>query len=465
MTLTANSTNHQLRQPKILTALPGPNAASILNEDKQLLSPSYPRPYPLVPKSGQGLWLTDVDGNEFLDFMAGIAVSSTGYNHPHVTSAVQEQAARYMHVCLSDFPQPESVRLARRLSKLSGGNQRVFFCNSGAEALEGAVKLAKHKTGRSHIISTFGSFHGRTMGALALTASRAVYRKGFGTLPNVTHVPYPNPYRPALGANSKNVGSVVLEYLEKNIFAHIVDPSEVAAIVLEPMQGEGGYIVPPDDFLPGVRKLCDAHGILLILDEVQTGMGRTGKFYAHQHWDVRADIICLAKGLASGLPLGAIIAHEQIMDWPVGAHGSTFGGNPVATAAANATLDLLLGTENDTCPDCTCNPSHECKHGLINNAASIGGRMLQQLQDLKTKHACIGDVRGKGLFIGIEFVNANGQPDATRRDKISQHAFKLGLLTLGCGPSTLRLCPALSINQDEADVGLAILAKAIELSN
>jgi 4-aminobutyrate aminotransferase len=458
MTLTA-------RQPRIRTNLPGENAKLAMMRDKAVMSPSYPRPYPLVPSHGNGVWLTDIDGNEFLDFMAGIAVSTTGYNHPHVTKAVQDQTARYMHICLADFPQLETTRLAERLSALAGGGYRAFFGNSGAEAVEAAVKLARYHTGRSHVISTTGSFHGRTTGALALTASKAVYRRGFGGLPNVTHIPYPNPFRPPFGSSAETCGKAVLDYLEQTVLHHIISPDEVAAIILEPMQGEGGYIVPPPDFLPAVRELCDRHGILLILDEVQTGMGRTGKFFGYQHVGIRPDIIAIAKGLASGLPLGAMLAKSEIMQWPVGAHGSTFGGNPVATAAANATIDLLIGTEADTCPNCTCGPDHACGHGLIANAERVGQVLMDGLRALQLEYPQLVDVRGKGLFIGLEFADpVTLEPKAHYRDALAYTAFEMGLLTLPCGASTLRFAPPLILTEEEAKVGLDVFRKALEVT-
>jgi 4-aminobutyrate aminotransferase len=451
------------RQPRITSPLPGPTARHVLERDKAVMSPSYPRPYPLVPSHGQGVWLTDVDNNEFLDFMAGIAVSTTGYNHPHVTKAVIEQTTRYMHICLADFPQLETTRLAERLSALAGGGFRAFFGNSGAEAVEAAVKLARHHTGRQHVISTTGSFHGRTTGALALTASKAVYRKGFGTLPNVTHIPYPNPFRPPFGSNAQDCGKAVLHYLEHTVFHHIISPDEVAAIILEPMQGEGGYIVPPADFLPAVRELCDQHGILLILDEVQTGMGRTGKFFGYQHSGIRPDIIAIAKGLASGLPLGVMLARSEIMQWPVGAHGSTFGGNPVATAAANATIDLLIGNDTHTCPDCPCAPDHACTHGLITNAQRIGKTLMNGLQQLQLEFPQLVDVRGKGLFIGLEFaVPDTLEPTPKYRDALAYRAFELGLLTLPCGASTIRFAPPLILTEEEAITGLDVFRRALE---
>ncbi|MBB6098454.1 4-aminobutyrate aminotransferase [Deinobacterium chartae] len=443
------------RRPEIKTALPGPKATEILKKDAELLSTSYMRPFPFVPHQGEGVWLTDVDGNTMLDFMAGIAVSTTGYNHPHIVQAISEQAARFMHVCLTDFPQEGVTELADRLLahvRRPGEPWRAFFGNSGAEAVEAAIKLARNHTGRSHVISTIGSFHGRTYGAITLTGSKTKYKRGFGPLlPNVSHIPYPNPFRPPLGSTAETCGDAVLSYLEDTLFKTVIPADEVAAIIIEPMQGEGGYIVPPADFLPKLRALCDRHGILLIFDEVQAGMGRSGKFFSFQHFDVQPDIITLAKGIASGMPISAMLAKESVMTWPVGSHGSTFGGNPVAAAAALATLDLLEGRVQ--------HPG--CGENLMENAERVGNFLMAEFRKLAAEYPFIGDVRGRGLFIGVEFVDEQGNPDPKRRDAASVAMFERGLLNLDCGESSIRLSPPLILTLEEAQVGLEIVREAL----
>jgi len=439
------------RKPEIRTELPGPRTRELLARDAELLSTSYVRPYPFVPDHGEGVWLTDVDGNTMLDFMAGIAVSTTGYNHPHVVNAMMEQARKFMHVCLTDYPQAVTTELAERLIDhvaRPGEKWRVFFGNSGAEAVEAAIKLARNHTGRQHIISTIGSFHGRTYGAITLTGSKTNYKRGFGPLlPGVTHVPYPNPFRPPLGSTPETCGDAVLAYLEDTIFHTIVPPEEVAAIIIEPMQGEGGYIVPPADFLPKLRALADKYGILLIFDEVQAGMGRSGKFCSYQHFDVQPDIITLAKGIASGMPISAMIARDEIMTWAQGSHGSTFGGNPVAAAAALATLDLLEGKVGPN---------------LIENADRVGGFLLSEMRQFRSEFPRLADVRGRGMFIGLEFVDEHGNPDPEWRDRASMAMFERGLLNLPCGESAIRLSPPLILTRDEAEVGLGLLREALQ---
>jgi len=444
------------RRPELRTVLPGPKAAEIMARDRARLSTSYMRPFAFVPDHGEGVWLTDVDGNTMLDFMAGIAVSTTGYNHPHVVEAMVKQARQFMHVCLTDFPQEITTDLAERLTSFvarPGENWRVFFGNSGAEAVEAAVKLARNHTGRSHVISTLGSFHGRTYGAITLTGSKTKYKRGFGPLlPNVSHVPYPNPFRPAFGATPETVADAILSYVEDVLFQTVIPADEVAAFIVEPMQGEGGYIVPPADFLPKLRALCDRHGIMLIFDEVQAGMGRTGKFLSYQHFDgVQPDIITMAKGLASGMPISAMLAREDVMTWGVGSHGSTFGGNPVAAAAAMATLDLLDGTVK--------HPG--CGESLMANAHTVGEYCMGEFRRLQQQHGFIGDVRGRGLFIGVEFVDDAGRPDGKLRDAASQAMFARGLLNLDCGESSLRLSPPLILTREEAEVGMEIVADAL----
>ena len=444
------ATQAKPRQPDLKTSLPGPKTAEIMARDQATLSTSYMRPYPFVPDFGKGVWLTDVDGNTMLDFFAGIAVSTTGHAHPHVVGAVQRQIEKFTHVCLTDYPQEITTSLAERLVKhveKPGEKWRVFFSNSGAEAVEAAVKLARNHTGRQHIISTMGSFHGRTYGAITLTGSKTKYKRGFGPLlPAVSHVPYPNPFRPSLGSTPESCGQAVIDHIE-GLFVGILPADEVAAIIVEPMQGEGGYIVPPADFLPKLRQLCDKHGILLIFDEVQAGMGRTGKMFSFQHFDVQPDIITSAKGIASGMPLGALLAKESVMTWPVGSHGSTYGGNPVAAAASHATLDLLEGQVK-----------HEgCGDSLMDNAAQVGDFILGELKGMQAEFPFIGDVRGRGLFIGIEFVKPDGSPDGALRDQASMMMFEKGLLNLDCGEAVIRISPPLILTREEAATGLDIM--------
>ncbi|GBF07742.1 4-aminobutyrate aminotransferase [Deinococcus aerius] len=442
------------RQPLLKTSLPGPKTKAIMERDSQHLSTSYMRPYPFVPDHGEGVWLTDVDGNTMLDFFAGIAVSTTGHAHPHVVKAVQEQVTRFTHVCLTDYPQEITTSLAERLVahiERPGEKWRVFFGNSGAEAVEAAVKLARNHTGRTHVISTLGSFHGRTYGAITLTGSKTKYKRGFGPLlPNVSHVPYPNPFRPPLGSTPETCGQAVLDHIE-HLFQTVIPADEVAAIIIEPMQGEGGYIVPPADFLLKLRELCNRHGILLIFDEVQAGMGRSGKMFSFQHFDVQPDIVTLAKGIASGLPISAMLAKESVMTWPVGSHGSTFGGNPVAAAAAHATLDLLEGVVK--------HPG--CGENLMDNAARVGAYIMDELRGMQAEFPFLGDVRGEGLFIGLEFVKPDGSPDGKLRDAASMAMFERGLLNLDCGEAVIRISPPLILTREEAETGLGIMREAL----
>jgi len=425
-----------------------------MERDARHLSTSYMRPYPFVPDHGEGVWLTDVDGNTMLDFFAGIAVSTTGHSHPHVVKAVQEQITRFAHVCLTDYPQEITTSLAERLVthiEKPGEKWRVFFGNSGAEAVEAAVKLARNHTGRTHIISTLGSFHGRTYGAITLTGSKTKYKRGFGPLlPNVSHVPYPNPFRPPLGSTPETCGQAVLDHIEL-LFSTVIPADEVAAIIIEPMQGEGGYIVPPADFLPALRAMCDKYGILLIFDEVQAGMGRSGKMFSFQHFDVQPDIITLAKGIASGLPISAMLAKESVMTWPVGSHGSTFGGNPVAAAAAHATLDLLEGVVK--------HPG--CGESLMENAAAVGGYIMAELRKMQAEFGFLGDVRGEGLFIGLEFIKPDGSPDGKLRDAASMAMFERGLLNLDCGEAVIRISPPLILTREDAETGLGLMREAL----
>ncbi len=433
--------------PHIKTALPGPEAQKTLALDRQFVSPSYTRDYPLVARRGEGMFVEDVDGNTFLDFGAGIAVVSTGHCHPDVVRAIQRQAETLIHMSGTDFYYPQLSQLAEKVAQITPGSfpKRVYFGNSGTEAMEAAMKLARYHTRRPGFIAFLGSFHGRTFGSLSLTASKTVQRNGFGPLlPGVVHSPYPNPYRCAVGHRVGECQCDPVEFIEKKLFKTSVPPEEVAAIIVEPIQGEGGYIVPPAGFLSRLRQLADRHGILLIFDEVQSGMGRTGKMFACEHEGVVPDILTAAKGIASGLPLSVTVARADIMNWPPGAHASTFGGNPVACAAAFETIRLL-------------------EEKYIQNAALMGEYILKRISDWPKKHPIVGHVRGRGLMIGIELVKSQEtrEPYPEARSKVLQRAFEKGLLLLGCGESTVRLVPPLIIEQEHADVALDILERCI----
>ncbi len=435
--------------PEIRTSLPGPEAQKILALDKQYISPSYTRDYPLVAKRGQGAMVEDVDGNRFLDFAAGIAVVSTGHCHPDVVRAIQQQAATLIHMSGTDFYYPLLVQLAEKMAQITPGKfeKRVYFGNSGTEAIEAAMKLARYHTKRHRFIAFLGAFHGRTFGSLSLTASKAVQRRGFGPLlSGVVHVPYPNPYRCPAGHRAPECVSecVCAEYIERQLFKTAVPPEEVAAIVVEPIQGEGGYIVPPPTFLDRLRQIADKYGILLVFDEVQCGMGRTGKMWACEHFGTVPDILVTAKGIASGLPLGVMVARADLMDWGPGAHASTFGGNPVACAAALETIRLL-------------------EEKYMANAARMGEYILGRLADWPHKHAIVGHVRGKGLMIGVELVKnqETREPYPEARRKVIQSAFEKGLLILGCGESTVRLMPPLLIDREQADFAVDVVERCI----
>lgn len=435
--------------PHINTPLPGPEAQKILALDRQFVSPSYAREYPLVARRGEGMFVEDVDGNTFLDFSAGIAVVSTGHCHPDVVRAIQRQSETLIHMSGTDFYYPLLAELARTMAEITPGSfpKRVYFGNSGTEAIEGALKMARHFTKRYQFIAFLGGFHGRTYGSLSLTASKAVQRKGFGPLlSGVTHAPYAYPYRCPCGAERAACAEECncADYIEKKLFKTAVPPEEVAAIVVEPVQGEGGYIVPPARFLQRLREIADRHGILLIFDEVQCGMGRTGRMWASEHFGVVPDILVTAKGIASGMPLGLTVARSEIMGWEPGAHASTFGGNPLACAAALETIRLL-------------------QEKYIANAARMGGYLMQRLSGWTGKHPRVGDVRGLGLMIGIELVKdqASREPDPEGRHRVIQSAFHKGLLLLGCGESTIRLMPPLILEPEHADFALDILEQCI----
>jgi 4-aminobutyrate aminotransferase len=428
----------------IRTPLPGPKAQALLDRDVHVTSPSYPRDYPFVMDRGKGAEVWDVDGNRFLDFAAGIAVCSTGHSHPKVVQAVKDAADNFLHIS-SDYWHEGQTRLAERVNELAPMGEPVmsFFCQSGTEAVEGALKLARYVTGRSRFIGFLHGFHGRTMGSLAFTSSKVTQQKGFfATMPGVTHVPYPNPYRPLFAGADQ--GRAVLDYIEE-LFHSNVPPSEVAAILIEPFQGEGGYLLPPEGFLQGLRALCDRHGILLIFDEVQSGIGRTGKIFASQHSGVKPDIMTLAKGLGSGLPIGLVVAKKRLMEkWARGAHGNTYGGNPLCCAAALATLDLVEGQ-------------------FMANAAEVGSYFLQRLRDLQTRHPEIGEVRGKGLWLAAELVEdrATKVPAKAFCDAVITRAYHNGLLLLACGTSTIRFMPPLVITKADVDEALGILEASL----
>jgi len=433
--------------PKIITELPGPRAAAIIARDAAVISPSYTRDYPLVAASGEGAVITDVDGNRFLDMNAGIAVTSTGHCHPRVVAAIREQAGQLIHMSGTDFYYENMVELAERLSALAPGTgpRKVVFGNSGAEAVEAAMKLAKYATGRHKFIAFYGAFHGRTQGALSLTGSKAVQRAGFGPLvPGVVHIPYPDCYRNGGGKSPRDYGAECAAVLEERVFRTILPADEVAAIVVEPIQGEGGYIVPPPGFLAELSAIARRHGILVIADEVQSGMGRTGRMFASDHFDFDPDIIAVAKGIASGLPLGAIIARAELMTWPPGAHASTFGGNPVAVAAALATIRLL-------------------EEELLENVQRVGAAMLARMGGWPGRFRCVGDVRGLGLMIGVEFVKdqQSKERNPELRNAVVRRLFERGVLTLGAGLNSIRLCPPLVLTPEQADFALDEMENAI----
>ncbi|MGH8198204.1 MAG: acetyl ornithine aminotransferase family protein [Steroidobacteraceae bacterium] len=431
------------RNPHIKTELPGPKSRAMIERDAKVASPSYPRDYPFVISHGRGTEAWDVDGNRFLDFAAGIAVCATGHAHPRVVKAVQDAAAKFLHIS-SDYWHEEMTALAERLSAIVplGEPGMCFFCQSGTESVEGALKLARYVTGRQRIIAFLGSFHGRTMGSLALTSSKVTQQAGFApTMPGVTHVPYPNSYRPLFAGADQ--GRAVLDYI-RMLFERNVPPAEVAAIVVEPLQGEGGYLVPPDGFLEGLRSICDEHGILLVFDEVQSGIGRTGRLFACQHSGVVPDIMTLAKGLGSGMPIGAVVAKQSIMKkWKKGAHGNTFGGNPICCAAANATIDVV-------------------REQYVANAAKVGAHFMRRLGEFRVGFPCIGDLRGRGLMIGLELIKTDGSPARALVDQLLHRAYQNGLLLLSCGVSTLRFMPPLCVTEAEVDEAMTYLRQSFD---
>jgi 4-aminobutyrate aminotransferase len=429
--------------PRIVTELPGPKARAIIERDAAVASPSYPRDYPFVMSHARGAEAWDVDGNRFLDFMGGIAVASTGHAHPAVVAAIKAAADKFLHIS-SDYWHEEMTALTETLARLAPMDEpgMVFLCQSGTESVEGALKLARYVTGRPRFIGFLGGFHGRTMGSLAFTSSKYTQQLGFApTMPGVTHVPYPNVYRPLFAGDDQ--GAATLDYI-RMLFDRSTPASEVAAILIEPLQGEGGYLVPPPGFLAGLRKLADEHGILLIFDEVQSGVGRTGKLFACQHDGVEPDIMTLAKGLGSGLPIGAVVARRSIMErWKKGAHGNTFGGNPLSCAAANATLKLV-----------------ESEYAA--NAAEVGAYFMERLRDLAGRHPCVGQVRGRGLMIGMELIDEAGAPAAGLTARVITEAFHHGLLLLSCGVSTVRFMPPLMIGKRDVDEAVQLLEAALK---
>jgi 4-aminobutyrate aminotransferase len=433
----------ETKLPRLQTQLPGPNAKRVLERDAKFMSPSYTRDYPLVAKRGHGAIVEDVDGNLFLDFAAGIAVCSTGHCHPKVVEAIQKQAAELIHMSGTDFYYESLPQLAERLVRTMPGaeHKKVFFGNSGTEAVEGAIKLARYATRRDKLIAFYGAFHGRTMGSLSLTASKSTQRKGFGALlSSVEHIHYPNAYRCVHGHGPETCGAEILEMLQNDMFKRLFDPEDVAAIIIEPIQGEGGYIPAPKFFLQELQSICRKHGILLIADEVQSGMGRTGKWWAYEHAGIEPDIITVAKGIASGLPLSAFIAKESVMKWGPGAHGTTFGGNPVAIAASLATMDLI-------------------ESEYLANAGRMGDYIFGRTTDWPKKFKVVGDVRGRGLMIGIEIVRDQRTKEkaADLRNAIVDLAFHKGLLVLGAGENSIRLSPPLLIDEEQADFALKTL--------
>jgi 4-aminobutyrate aminotransferase len=435
--------------PKLVCPLPGPKAKAAIAADDRLISPSYTRSYPLVAKRGCGIRVEDVDGNEFLDFAAGIGVNSTGHCHPEVVAAIQKQAAELLHISATDFYDEHITILGDRLSAVAPmpGPHKFFYGNSGAEAIECALKLARYHTGRQQVISFFGAFHGRTMGALSLTGSKPQQKRRFSPMvPGVTHIRYPYVYRGCIGGPQQEEAFSLgcARYIEEKLFKSILPPEEVAAVFIEPIQGEGGYVVAPDNFLHELREICNRHGILLVVDEVQSGAGRTGKWWAIEHSGVQPDIVCMAKGIASGMPLGICMSRAEIMDWVPGSHASTFGGNPVSVAAALATMDII-------------------EREAMANAARVGAQMLERLRGWKETHPLVGDVRGRGLMIGVELVKdkTTREPAADLRNRLEILAFERGLMVLGCGETTLRLSPPLIVSEQEATVALDILEDAL----
>ncbi len=433
--------------PHFVTEIPGPKARKILAQDEKYISPSYTRSYPLVIEKGEGVVVTDVDGNRFLDFTSGIAVCSTGHSHPAVVEAIRRQAGKFLHMSGTDFYYEAQSTLAEKICRIAGFREelRVFYGNSGAEAIEAALKLVRYHSRRPLVLSFMGAFHGRTMGALSLSASKMVHEKGFAPLvPGVTHVPYGYCYRCPYNLTYPECDIHCVKWIKDDLFKRVIPPEEVAAVFVEPIQGEGGYVVPPPEFHKRLQSLCQEYGILYVADEIQSGMGRTGKMFAFQNFGVEPDLFTLAKGIASGMPLGVMVAKKEIMNWGPGSHASTFGGNPVSCEAAIATIDLI-------------------ENGLMQNAAVMGAYLMEQLRELQKSHRLIGDVRGMGLMVGIELVTDREKKTKAieERNRAVQLAFDRGLLLLGCGENSLRLIPALLVSRPEIDKGLSILDEVL----
>lgn len=438
-----------MHTPDIRGPLPGPIGKAILERDDAVVSPSYTRSYPFVMDHGRDCMVWDVDGNRFIDFTAGVAVLATGHAHPQVVKAIQEQAEQFIHMAGTDFYLPNAVELGETLCRITPGSfdKQVFFTNSGTESIEAAMKLCRHHTGRPVLISFIGAFHGRTYGSMSLSSSKYLHRMRYQPLAGgIYHAPYPNTYRsPFPDVPNEKLGRACVDYIEKTMFRHLVSPHEVAGIFVETIQGEGGYVVPPDDFYSALRDLCDRHEIPLVVDEVQSGMGRTGKMFAIDHWDVEPDVVCIAKGIASGMPMGAIVARKSMMTWPSGAHANTYGGNALAVAAALTTIRLL-------------------EEGLMENATRVGNHMKARLNNWLSRYPFIGDVRGKGLMLGVEIVSDKEAKtgDPALRDRIVDESFKQGLLLLGAGPSTIRFCPPLTLDTLTADAGLDVMEDVMD---
>ena len=437
-----------MTRPEIKTKLPGPKATQLISRDEKLISPSFPREYPLVISRAKGMWIEDADQTRFLDFTSGIAVCNTGHCHPDVVEAAKNQLDKLIHTCGADFYHTPMVELAEKLAQITPGDneKRVFLGNSGAEAVEAGFKLSRIHTKRQKVIAFQGAFHGRTMGALTLTASKTVHKKGFGPLvPGVTHVPYAHCYRCAYNMTYPDCDMACVKYIEERLFSCLIDPGEVALIVVEPVQGEGGYIVPPAEFHVRLKALAEKYGILYMADEIQTGMGRTGKMYAMEHFNVVPDMMTSAKGLASGMPLSALITKKHIMDWPRGSHGSTYGGNPVACAAALATIDVI-------------------QSGLVENARIRGNALRAGLDELAARYEILGDIRGIGLMQAAELVSDRDKKtrDKKTRDMLLEKCFENGLLLLSCGESTIRFCPPLIVSAEEIDIALEIFESVLK---
>lgn len=429
----------------------GPKARQIIERDRAILATSYNREYPLVVDRALGSEVWDVDGRRYIDMMAGVCVLNVGHRHPQVVEAVREQTDKFWHICLHDFYYPQAVELAEKLAAIApmAGHIRTYFGNSGTEAVEAAIKLAMYHTGRNKFIGFLGAFHGRTLGSLSFTASKAIQSGRYQSAVKVFHLPYANPYRPLLaGQPGEDYGDTVVNYLEHELFRSKLHPEDVAAIVVEPIQGEGGYVVPAPNFFPRLRDVCDRYGILLIVDEIQSGVGRTGRWWAIEHENVEPDIVCFAKGIASGLPLGGIMARDEVMTWAPGAHGSTYGGNPLTLASAIATLEVIE------------------KEGLLAKAEETGSYIMDRLRQMQLNHPSIGDVRGRGLMAGIEFVEdrVTKKRASALRTAVIERSFDKGLLIIPCGPNVIRITPPLNISRDLVDEGLHLFEEALTLA-